>query len=151
MFKKDVTQIQALHKITEQLMSRKQKAEEILWETLQDVLYLRTGNSDSLVSAINDGISSGVDGTPSNMHHMDLTIEGTVKSGGTRSTGFSHKRAGKDLFVSTYNHRGRGRGFVALAPIPWISLVVRCAITFGQIGCEVEGDQRSSDSVGFSC
>ncbi len=44
MFKDDVAQIQALNKITEQLMTRKQKAEEILWETLQDVIYLRTGD-----------------------------------------------------------------------------------------------------------
>lgn len=44
MFKDDVAQIQALHKIMEQLMTRKQKAEEIVWETLQDVIYLRTGN-----------------------------------------------------------------------------------------------------------
>ncbi len=109
MFKKDVTQIRALHKITEQLMSRKQKAEEILWETLQDVLYLRTGNSDSLVSAADDGVNSGMDGAPSSMHHKDLTIDGTVKSGGARNASFSNQRTGRHLFVSTYNHRGRGR------------------------------------------
>jgi len=44
MFTGDVAQIQGLNKITEQLMTRKQKAEEIVWETLQDVIYLRTGN-----------------------------------------------------------------------------------------------------------
>lgn len=44
MFSDDVAQVQALHKIMEQLLIRKQKAEELLWETLQDVLYLRTGN-----------------------------------------------------------------------------------------------------------
>ena len=44
MFSDDVAQVQALHKIMEQLMMRKQKAEEIIWDTLQDVIYLRTGN-----------------------------------------------------------------------------------------------------------
>jgi hypothetical protein len=44
MFSEDVAQVQALHKIMEQLLLRKQKAEDIVWETLSDVLYLRTGN-----------------------------------------------------------------------------------------------------------
>jgi hypothetical protein len=44
MFSGDVAQIHGLNKITEQLMVRKQKAEEIVWETLQDIIYLRTGN-----------------------------------------------------------------------------------------------------------
>lgn len=104
MFKKDVTQIQALHKITEQLMSRKQKAEEILWETLQDILYLRTGNGDSLVSPSN-GNANGVDSATKSMHHLDL-IDGTVKSGGgSRKSGYSSHR-GKHMFVSTHNQRG---------------------------------------------
>ena len=45
MFSDDVAQIQALTKIMDQLMTRKQKAEEIVWDTLNDVIYLRTGNS----------------------------------------------------------------------------------------------------------
>ena len=45
MFSDDVAQVQALHKIMEQLMTRKQRAEEIIWETLGDVIYLRTGNA----------------------------------------------------------------------------------------------------------
>jgi len=45
MFSDDVAQVQALHKIMEQLMTRKQRAEEIVWETLGDVIYLRTGNA----------------------------------------------------------------------------------------------------------
>jgi hypothetical protein len=44
MFSDDVAQVQALHKIMEQLMLRKQKSEEIIWDTLHDVIYLRTGN-----------------------------------------------------------------------------------------------------------
>lgn len=104
MFKKDVTQIQALHKITEQLMSRKQKAEEVLWETLQDVLYLRTGNSGSLALMTNDG---GIDGgMSSSLHAMDLNIDGTVKSGGTDPGGMrGSTRKGlsrnKHMFVSS--------------------------------------------------
>lgn len=44
MFSDDIAQVQALHKIMEQLLLRKQVAEEILWDTIADVLYLRTGN-----------------------------------------------------------------------------------------------------------
>lgn len=45
MFQDNVAQVQALHKIMEQLMIRKQKAEEMIWEALKHVLYLRTGNA----------------------------------------------------------------------------------------------------------
>jgi hypothetical protein len=44
MFSDDIAQVQALHKIMEQLLLRKQVAEEIVWDTMADVLYLRTGN-----------------------------------------------------------------------------------------------------------
>jgi hypothetical protein len=44
MFSDDIAQVQALHKIMEQLLLRKQKAEEIVWDTVADVIYLRTGN-----------------------------------------------------------------------------------------------------------
>ena len=44
MFSDDIAQVQALHKIMEQLLLRKQKAEEIVWDTLADLIYLRTGN-----------------------------------------------------------------------------------------------------------
>lgn len=49
MFSDDVAQIQALTKIMDQLMTRKQKAEEIVWDTLYDVIYLSTGNNVSPV------------------------------------------------------------------------------------------------------
>ena len=39
MFSDDVAQVQAFDKIMEQLMGRKQRAEEILWATLTDVVY----------------------------------------------------------------------------------------------------------------
>lgn len=42
MFSDDVAQVQALHKIMEQLLLRKQRAEEVVWETVGDVIYLRT-------------------------------------------------------------------------------------------------------------
>lgn len=44
MFSDDVAQVQALHKIMEQLMLRKQRAEELIWDILQSVLFLRTAN-----------------------------------------------------------------------------------------------------------
>jgi hypothetical protein len=53
MFADDIAQIQALHKIMEQLLLRKQVAEEIVWDTMADVLYLRTGNALLLVQQKN--------------------------------------------------------------------------------------------------
>lgn len=44
MFSDDVAQVQALHRILKEITSRQQRAEEIIWDTLHDVLYLRTGN-----------------------------------------------------------------------------------------------------------
>lgn len=44
MFADDIAQVQALHKIMEQLLIRKQRAEEIVWETISDVVFLRTAN-----------------------------------------------------------------------------------------------------------
>jgi hypothetical protein len=44
MFSDDVAQVQALHKIMEQLLLRKQRAEEIVWETTGDIVFLRNGN-----------------------------------------------------------------------------------------------------------
>ena len=51
MFSDDVAQVQALHKIMEQLMIRKQTAEELVWELLVDVLFLRTGNGLAYILA----------------------------------------------------------------------------------------------------
>jgi len=52
MFMSDVNQVQALHKIMQQLMIRKQKAEEVVWELLSDVLFLRTGNGTAQLVAL---------------------------------------------------------------------------------------------------
>ena len=51
MFQSDVSQVQALHKIMEQLMIRKQAAEELVWELLMDVLFLRTANGPAQIVA----------------------------------------------------------------------------------------------------
>lgn len=58
MFSDDVAQVQALHKIMEQLMLRKQKAEEMVWEALADILYLRTGNGKVVSMSPSRGIRS---------------------------------------------------------------------------------------------
>jgi len=55
MFSSDVSQVQALHKIMEQLMMRKQKAEEVVWELLMDVIFLRTGNGRAELLAFGAG------------------------------------------------------------------------------------------------
>lgn len=54
MFSSDVAQVQALHKIMEQLMIRKQKAEEVVWDLLLDIIFLRTGNgqAEALAAAV---------------------------------------------------------------------------------------------------
>ena len=59
MFSSDVAQVQALHKIMEQLMMRKQKAEEVVWELLMDVLFLRTGNGAAELLAYNGFLLNG--------------------------------------------------------------------------------------------
>lgn len=48
MFADDIAQVQALHKIMEQLLIRKQRAEEIVWETISDVVFLRTANQPKM-------------------------------------------------------------------------------------------------------
>jgi len=55
MFMSDVNQVQALHKIMEQLMIRKQKAEEVVWGLLSDVLFLRTGNGMAQLVSLGAG------------------------------------------------------------------------------------------------
>jgi hypothetical protein len=59
MFSSDVAQVQALHKIMEQLMMRKQTAEEAVWELLMDVLFLRTGNGPAQVLAFGGTTNQG--------------------------------------------------------------------------------------------
>ena len=113
MFNGDVSQIQALNKITEQLMTRKQKAEEVVWETLQDVIYLRTGNypvDDGQVPAIDNGTGF----KPASISvELDKGMTGTVKQSVAGDGGASKRRAArgnnapprKHSFVSTHNQR----------------------------------------------
>jgi hypothetical protein len=81
MFKDDVAQIQALNKITEQLMTRKQKAEEIVWETLQDVLFLRTGDYPREERKALEGVENGVGFNPTSIH-VELNGNGNGNGNG---------------------------------------------------------------------
>lgn len=122
MFKDDVAQIQALNKITEQLMSRKQKAEEIVWETLQDVIYLRTGDypvEEGQISALDNGNVFN----PTSIHVVDLdkghghgmsTSGGSTKMSNMEGGAASKRRAARSMFqpsqrkhtyISSYNQR----------------------------------------------
>ena len=112
MFNGDVSQIQAMNKITEQLMGRKQKAEEVVWETLQDVLYLRTGNpvEDAQVPFIENG--NGFNPTPISVE-IDKGMSGSSAKQSSAGDGAASKRRAarnsgmrhKHSFVSTYNQR----------------------------------------------
>lgn len=53
MFSDDVSQVDALSQILENLMTRKTTAGVILWETLEDILYLRTSNGPVLQFEVN--------------------------------------------------------------------------------------------------
>jgi hypothetical protein len=111
MFKDDVAQIQALHKIMEQLMTRKQRAEEILWETLGNVLYLRTASA-----------SSTKEGSNSTNGRNVITVNGSVSKSkenskdsgsykdGSRHVGKGYKqnRYQKNRFVSPYKRKTVG-------------------------------------------
>ncbi|CAB9528119.1 expressed unknown protein [Seminavis robusta] len=48
MFSDEISQVEALSSILENLMLRKSTCEEIVWETLEDILYLRTSNGPVL-------------------------------------------------------------------------------------------------------
>jgi len=54
MFSDDVSQVDALSQILENLMTRKGIAASILWETLEDILYLRTANGSVLDFEVSD-------------------------------------------------------------------------------------------------
>lgn len=97
MFQDNVAQVQALHKIMEQLMIRKQKAEEMIWESLKNVVYLRTGNavymskSRHTTKAIGPGssvagASSGpISGGHSVSSESRLTTNSSVAMGGRQA------------------------------------------------------------------
>ena len=54
MFSDDISQVDALSQILENLMIRKATAGQILWETLEDILYLRTANGPVLEFEVQD-------------------------------------------------------------------------------------------------
>ena len=54
MFSDDISQVDALSQILENLMIRKATASQILWETLEDILYLRTANGPVLEFEMHD-------------------------------------------------------------------------------------------------
>ncbi|KAL3929330.1 MAG: hypothetical protein SGARI_004780, partial [Bacillariaceae sp.] len=88
MFSSDVSQVQALHKIMEQLMMRKQRAEEVVWELLLDVLYLRTGNGMAQLMAMGGPQAKGLlSGSGMNAARRSLMAAGpSVASGGNLSS-----------------------------------------------------------------
>lgn len=102
MFSDDVAQVQALHKIMEQLMTRKQRAEEMIWQALGDVIYLRTGNSvkagalgeEMLVGATGVSAPAGVktkgvpvrNTDPTRRHHYISAIPPSMRHAGGTST-----------------------------------------------------------------
>jgi len=101
MFQDDVAQIQALHKIMEQLMSRKQRAEEILWQTLQDVLYLRTAN-ESFVEK-KEGTTTGTTTATNNTASNTTSEKNSL--GYTSETGSMSKRGSRGSLKGSRKNR----------------------------------------------
>ena len=93
MFMSDVNQVQALHKIMEQLMIRKQKAEEVVWELLTDVLFLRTGNGTAQLVALGTGAGEVLFGANNN-NNNDKKVSRTRASISADSS--SHKGGSVD-------------------------------------------------------
>lgn len=92
MFSSDVSQVQALHKIMEQLMIRKQRAEEVVWELLLDVLFLRTGNGLAQITALYGGYNTRNDGSSFLLGEVSVTDKfrrrtGPSMIGSTGNTG----------------------------------------------------------------
>lgn len=81
MFSSDVSQVQALHKIMEQLMIRKQRAEEVVWELLLDVLFLRTGNGMAQLMALGGPQADGLLSGPGKSGRRAITAAASVSSG----------------------------------------------------------------------
>jgi hypothetical protein len=91
MFSSDVSQVQALHKIMEQLMMRKQKAEEIVWELLMDVLFLRTGNGRAELLAFGNNRKALLD---SEKGPKDVAGEAKVQAPAQAVEFFDHSNHG---------------------------------------------------------
>lgn len=91
MFSSDVSQVQALHKIMEQLMMRKQKAEEIVWDLLMDVLFLRTGNGRAELLAFGSSRKALLD---SDMDPKDTPRDAKVNAAPQTADFFDHGNHG---------------------------------------------------------
>ena len=91
MFTDDVAQVQALHKIMEQLLLRKQRAEDVVWETVADVIYLRTAEPAAVGAKKNRGRnrkgassahSVGSESRRSGRYRGAASVSSTVGDGG---------------------------------------------------------------------
>jgi len=99
MFSDDVAQVQALHRIMEQLFLRKQKAEEIIWDTLHDVIFLRTGNGlsikdDNETKATRDSssvVGGGTGKLPSGAHSVSSDSRRSGNRVSFRQQGRQHR------------------------------------------------------------
>lgn len=104
MFSDDVAQVQALHKIMEQLMLRKQRAEEIVFDSLADVVYLRTGNGLALEQGNNNSSGDGRGGVGG---------DSSVKGGGSLSGGAGGMMSSGHSVSSEYSGRRSNPGGAA--------------------------------------
>ena len=62
MFEDNVAQVKVLQNIKGQIMTRKQRVEKIMWETLQDVIYLRNRDGGIEKGAAGNNIEGGDEG-----------------------------------------------------------------------------------------
>lgn len=99
MFNDDVAQVQALHKIMEQLLLRKQKAEEICWDTLADVVFLRTGNGFLLLLKKQNKKSNN---NNKNSNIPDNKESGIALSTGGLATGGAHAFGALDVIYNPF-------------------------------------------------
>jgi len=104
MFSDDVAQVQALHKIMEQLMLRKQKAEEIVWDTLHDVIYLRTGNGLLLKRVATNG-AGGKDDVGIG---AGMGTRGSIKASSSGQSVSSESRRSSTRVSFRHQHGGSG-------------------------------------------
>ncbi|GKY97083.1 hypothetical protein MPSEU_000666800 [Mayamaea pseudoterrestris] len=104
MFQDDVAQVQALHKIMEQLMLRKQKAEEIIWDSLSDVVYLRTGNG-LMTQRRQQDMNKSRDGTTTGSVSKNVS---SARSVGSESRTISSRVSFRPSSSTVYSISGAG-------------------------------------------
>ena len=94
-FSEDVSGMEALSGLTSQIMARKERADEMLWNTLNDVLYLRT--ADLRISPPPEGSGGGCSlggtfGGGSGQERTKGTSGSSIRSSGTSKNGNERKR-----------------------------------------------------------